>query len=213
MAGTAMPADLEFYFSFRSPYSYLAAMRIVQLADRLGLNLVLRPVLPMVTRGIPVPSRKLQYIIKDVARVARHDNVPFGPIRDPLGHGVERCLAVFYLARSKGTEREFMLAAMRAIWCRAADLTRNSTLRQVAAAAGLSAVEVAGAVESANWRAQVEANAAALAVLGMWGVPGLCLRGPDDKPVTVAWGQDRLWVIERAALGLDVAMPPPRLVQ
>ena len=213
MAGTAMPADLEFYFSFRSPYSYLAAMRVVQLADRLGLNLVLRPVLPMVTRGIPVPSRKLRYIIKDVARVARHDKVPFGPIRDPLGNGVERCLAVFHLARSQGTEREFMLAAMRAIWCEAADLTRNSTLRRVAAAAGLTAGEVerrrrVGQLASAG-RGQCRGACGA----GNVGCAGFVPARADDKPVTVAWGQDRLWVIERAALGLDVAMPPPRLVQ
>lgn len=213
MAGTALPMDLEFYFSFRSPYSYLAAIRIVELVDRLGLRLVLRPVMPMVTRGIPVPSRKLHYIIKDVARVARHRNVAFGPIRDPLGSGVERCLAVAHLAKGRSAEREFMLAAMRAIWCEAADLTRNSVLQRVAATAGLTAADVERATGSASWRAQVEANAASLAVLGLWGVPGLCLRGPDDKPVAVAWGQDRLWAIERAALGLDVAMPPPRLVQ
>ncbi|MDH3587937.1 MAG: DsbA family protein [Gammaproteobacteria bacterium] len=213
MTGSALPLDLEFYFSFRSPYSYLGAVRVVELADRLGLNLVLRPVLPMVTRGIPVPMRKLRYIARDVARTARHDGIPFGPLRDPLGKGVERCLAVFHLANANEIGRKFMLAAMRAIWCEAADLTRDSTLCRLGIAVGLSKTQVDEALVSGNWRAQVETNAAALAVLGLWGVPGMCLRGPDDRPVSVAWGQDRLWVIERAALGVDVAMPPPRLVQ
>lgn len=212
-AGIAHPLDLEFYFSFRSPYSYLGACRVVELADRLGLNLQLRPLLPMVMRGIPVPQRKLKYIITDVARIAAADNIPFGPVRDPLGRGVERCLAVFDAADRQGRGREFMLAAMRAIWCKAADLTRGRSLEKLAAAAGLDAAAVRQALRSNSWRARVEANAAALAVLGMWGVPGMCLRGPDDRAVTVAWGQDRLWVIERAALGIDVAMPPPRLVQ
>jgi len=212
-AGSAMPLDLEFYFSFRSPYSYLGASRVIELADRLGLNLVLRPLLPMVSRGIPVPSRKLRYIVRDAARVARHDKLPFGPLRDPLGKGVERCLAVFHWANSNGAGREFMLAAMRAIWSEAADLTRDSTMQQLGQHAGLTAAHVDQALHSGNWRAQVEANAAALAVLGLWGVPAMCLRGPDDKAVTAAWGQDRMWVIERAALGVDVAMPPPRLVE
>lgn len=211
--GSALPLDLEFYFSFRSPYSYLGALRVVALADRLGLNLVLRPVLPMVARGIPVPKRKLRYIIGDVARVARQEKLPFGPICDPLGKGVDNCLAIFHLAKSRGVEREFMLAAMQGIWTRAENLAKREQLQRVAAKAGLSVSDVDDAVSSGNWRAQVEANAASLAVLGMWGVPGMCLRGPDDKPVSIAWGQDRIWVIERAALGLDMAIPPPRLVQ
>ncbi|NNF61396.1 MAG: 2-hydroxychromene-2-carboxylate dehydrogenase [Gammaproteobacteria bacterium] len=212
-AGMAQALDLEFYFSFRSPYSWLGACRVVELADRLGLNLQLRPLLPMVMRGIPVPRRKLRYIITDVARIARRDNIPFGPVRDPLGKGVERALAVFDAANRRDRGRDFMLAAMRAIWCQAADLTSTRTLNRLAAVAGLDAAEVEQALQSNSWRAGVEANAAALAVLGIWGVPAMCLRDPDARAATIAWGQDRMWAIERAALGIDVAMPPPRLVQ
>ncbi|NNF67482.1 MAG: hypothetical protein HKM98_08235, partial [Gammaproteobacteria bacterium] len=59
LAGGSLPLDIEYFFSFRSPYAYIGAQRVTRLADRLGLNLVLRPVLPMVMRGTPVPTRKL----------------------------------------------------------------------------------------------------------------------------------------------------------
>ncbi len=212
-AGSALPLDLEFYFSFRSPYSYLGAIKAVALADRLGLNLQLRPLLPMVSRGIPVPGHKLRYIIRDVARIARAEGIAFGPIRDPLGKGVENCLALFHYAEERGAGREFLLAAMRAIWCEGADLRSRATLDRLGKRCGLGPAATEGALADKRWRARVEANAATLAVLGLWGVPGFCLRNVEGQPLSVAWGQDRLWAIERAALGVDVAMPPPRLVQ
>ena len=41
---------LEFFFSFRSPYSYLLLKRAYAIADSFGLELKIRPVLPMVKR-------------------------------------------------------------------------------------------------------------------------------------------------------------------
>lgn len=212
-AGSPLRQVLEFYFSFRSPYSYLAAAEVTALADRLGLELQLRPLLPMVTRGVPVPARKLHYILTDAARVARERGVRFRPLHDPLGAGVERCLAVLHAAHELGCARPFMLAAMRAIWAEGANLARDSDLGAVAASVGIPAQALDTALASNSWRAGVEANAAGLAVLGLWGVPSFCLRGADGRPAALAWGQDRLWAIERGALGIDVATPVPGLVQ
>ncbi len=206
-AGSPVTQTLELYFSFRSPYSYLAVHKAGLFADRLGLYLQLRPLLPMVNRGLAVPRSKLRYILTDAARVARAQGILFGPLRDPLGDAVETCLAVAVEAERAGRGREFTLAAMRAIWTRAANPGRRSVLLAVAAEAGVPADAVDRALASPQWRARAEANAAALAVLGLWGVPCLCLRGADERPVALAWGQDRFWAIERAAVGIDAAMP------
>lgn len=211
-AGSPVAQTLEMYYSFRSPYSYLAAEKVGVFADRLGLDLQLRPLLPMANRGIPVPRSKLRCIVTDAARVARSQGIAFGPLRDPLGPAVERCLALAVEAENTGRAREFMLAAMRAIWTRAADPGNSRVLAGIAAEAGLRGDAVTHALASHRWRARVEANAAALAVLGLWGVPCLCLRGADERPVAVAWGQDRFWAIERAAIGLDLALAAPGLV-
>ena len=61
---------LELFHSFRSPYSYLSLRRVYEIADAFGLELRLRPVLPMVMRGMLVPRPKLLYIAKDTAREA-----------------------------------------------------------------------------------------------------------------------------------------------
>ena len=47
-------APIEFFFSFRSPYSAIVAPRVFQLGKAAGVPVKLRYVLPMVMRGLPV---------------------------------------------------------------------------------------------------------------------------------------------------------------
>lgn len=81
---------IEFFHSFRSPYSYLALTRTFEIADAYGLRVKLRPVLPMVMRGMQVPRSKLLYIANDAYREASRRGVPFGKIADPVGVGAEQ---------------------------------------------------------------------------------------------------------------------------
>lgn len=194
-----MPAHerrLDFYFSFRSPYSYLALDRARALAEHYGLRLVMRPVLPMVMRGLPVPASKRLYILQDAAREARRLDIPFGRICDPLGAGVERCLAVWYLAASRQRGFEFIEAAARRIWSEGADMATEAPLLAAAREAGLSAADVRLALADDSWRARVERHRQALSEAGLWGVPAFILRRGEQRCST--WGQDRLWVIEDA---------------
>ena len=128
---------LELFVSFRSPYSYLVLERIYAIADAFGVTLKIRPVLPMVMRGMPMPRNKLLYIFSDASREARRLGIPFGKVVDPLGAGAERCMAAFQFACSEHREREFLLHAGRAIWARGIDLTTDEGLRKVTARAGL----------------------------------------------------------------------------
>ena len=106
-------SQIDFYFSFRSPYSYLATERVTELADKLGVDLNLKPVLPMVMRGLPVPRSKRMYIVLDAKRAATESGLPFGRICDPVGSGVERTIAV--LLRAEDNAVPFLLSAMRGI--------------------------------------------------------------------------------------------------
>lgn len=202
----SLGASLDFYFSFRSPYSYLALRRVRDLAEHYGLALELKPVLPMVMRGLPVPDIKRLYILQDAKREADRLDIPFGRICDPVGSGVENCLALCAYARAHGRELDldFAEAAAQAIWSEGADMTQNSVLQRVASAAGLKPGEVGDALDDTGWRRDAEHNRQALADAGLWGVPGLVLRQGKRK-LCVAWGQDRLWVIEDALNELALA--------
>jgi 2-hydroxychromene-2-carboxylate isomerase len=147
---------------------------------------VLKPVAPLVARGLPMPTVKRMYIVRDAKREADRLGIPFGELCDPLGAGVDHCLAVAQWADSRGAGLAFAKSAMRGIWAEARDMAAYVDLRHVIERAGLpweEAKQVLGKPESAKW---AQDNAADLAVIGLWGVPSF--RVGDF----VAWGQDRL---------------------
>ena len=55
-----------------------------------------------------VPLAKRLYIVKDCKREADRLEIPFGHICDPVGRGVERCLAVFAYAEREGKAYTFV---------------------------------------------------------------------------------------------------------
>jgi 2-hydroxychromene-2-carboxylate isomerase len=182
---------LELFHSFRSPYSYLCLRRVFAIADAFGLKLKMRPVLPMVMRGMQVPQSKLVYIAKDTGREARRLEVPFGNIFDPVGQGVERCLATFYYAQGERRERDFLLQAGEAIWARGIDVATDKGMRKVTGRCGLFWPDVLAAMDDGAWRAGVEENRESMMESGCWGVPTLRLGD------FVVWGQDRDWMLAR----------------
>jgi len=190
LAAQELP-PLELFHSFRSPYSYLALKRSFAIADAFGLKLDIRPVLPMVMRGLKVPRMKLLYIAKDTVREAERLGVLYGKMADPVGPGAERCLAVFQYAESEKKGRDFLLNAGAAIWSEAIDVATDTGMRKVTGRTGLFWPDVLAAMESDDWRAPTEANRESMMMSGSWGVPTLRLGGE------VFWGQDRDWMLVR----------------
>jgi 2-hydroxychromene-2-carboxylate isomerase len=188
-AGQAPP--IEMWFSFRSPYSWIAFPRVRQLAAHYGAPLILRPILPMVMRGLPVPPIKSFYIVRDTKREADRAGLPFGPLSDPVGPGAERALAVLHHVAPLGLGEAWAEAALRAAWCEAVPLADDEGLRGVARKAGVSDAQVAAALADESWRETAEANRAALFDAGLWGAPTYRVAGGPAH-----WGQDRLWALE-----------------
>lgn len=193
------PPGLEFWCSLRSPYTYLAVPRIRAWAETGRVELQLRPLLPMVMRGLPVPWVKRRYILRDAGREAEELGLPFGHIADPVGRPTERGLAVLYRVQStRGTLAAlvFMESFLRGVFAEGIDARTDAGLRTLAGRAGVDWPEVTAALNDDRWRAEVAANREALLAAGLWGVPSFRLAGHPAQ-----WGQDRLWVIERQLQG------------
>jgi 2-hydroxychromene-2-carboxylate isomerase len=190
---------VDFYFSFRSPYSYLAAPRAFALPERFDIELEYRGVIPMAMRGQAVPRAKSLHTLRDVDREAARLGMPFGRVHDPIGAGAIRCLVMAEHARDKGREGAFVLSASRGIWAEAMDVSRDRPLRTLCERAGLDWSECATALGDAELRARVDASTAALDELGHWGVPVFSFEGE------LFWGQDRIEDVETAlaAAGLE----------
>jgi 2-hydroxychromene-2-carboxylate isomerase len=176
------------WISYRSPYSYLALEQIEAVLAPYNVPLVLRQVQPMVTRGLAVPGVKRMYIVHDAKREADRLNIPFGELCDPLGTGVDNCLAIHHWAAKRSPEAvlAFAKSAMRAIWTEARDLAEYVDLKFVVERAGLPWEEAKASIGNPEAVKAATVNAADLAVVNLWGVPSF--RCGDF----VAWGQDRL---------------------
>lgn len=186
LALSEKPLTCEMWFSFRSPYSYIALEQIEATLAPYNVPLVLRPIYPMVMRGAQLPSVKRMYIVRDAKREADRQGIPFGEICDPIGPGVENCIALAHWAHQRGALMPLAKSIMRGIWTEARDMTEYVDLRHVVERAELpwtEARDALGTPEAAKW---AQANVADLAVIGLWGVPSF--RCGDF----VAWGQDRL---------------------
>ncbi len=183
---------IDFYFSFRSPYSAIVAPRVFELGRLAGAPVRLRYVLPMVMRGLPVPREKRMYISLDAAREAHLRHTPFGRLNDPVGRPVERGLSLMPLAERMGRGQAYVLSFMHGVWAEGIDAGSDRGLRRIAERAGLQWDEACAAMRESAWREAAEANRVEMLGLGLWGVPTFRVRD------TAVWGQDRLWAVQQA---------------
>jgi 2-hydroxychromene-2-carboxylate isomerase len=212
---TVLTADL--YFSFRSPYSYLAVGRYRALAEEFAVDIALRPVYPLAVRQSDFFERNhpnwLRYTMLDMFRVAQFEGIPFGPPRpDPIVQDfatrriadeqpyIERITRLGQAAARRGKGLAFAAEASRLIWGGAQGWHEGEHLAGAAERAALDLSElddeVAGDAEQLD--AEIAANQQALEDAGHWGVPTLVFEG---EPF---FGQDRIamahWRMEQKDL-------------
>ena len=183
------PNELEVFVSFRSPYSYLAIQQLRLIEASHDVSLKLRPVLPMVTRGLVVPRAKQFYIMRDTKRESERVGIPFGNFSDPLGDGVSRCFAVFVYAEERGKGLEFLESASKGIWNEAVEVSSDEGLMLVSERIGLTREDVNKALADDGWERIAESNRQAMVELGIWGVPSFKLGRH------AIWGHDRLSIL------------------
>ena len=128
----------EIYPSLRSPYTAVIFEKAVALARDTGVKCVLRPVLPMVMRGVPATMEKGWYIFSDAAREARALGLDYGPFYDPIGEPVRRAYSLYPWASQQGRGAEFLASFLRAAFYEGVNTDREAGLRRVVEQAGLA---------------------------------------------------------------------------
>ena len=187
---------LEYFPSVRSPYTQLSYDRVADLCRRYPVDLVVRPVLPMMMRGVKADRRKGQYILFDTRREAERLGVPFGNLWDPFGEPVRRAYSLFPWARERGRGFEYLREYSRAVWSERLDAWRPEGLQRIVERAGLPWAEARARLDTRDWETEVERNVQDMLAAGSWGVPTLRLPAARGEPEFTAWGQDRIWLVE-----------------
>ncbi len=213
-----MTRTFDFYFSFRSPYSYLAMPMIEQLQAQYDATANMRIVRPIAVR-IPGFFQKVNplwppYLMRDTWRIAEINGIPYRwPRPDPIVQDPEtrdvakdqpyimRISRLGALAAERGKGFEFARASSHLIWSGETDgWNEGDKLAACGNAAGLDggALERDAAAEAARLNAIIEANENAETDAGHWGVPLFVFEG---EPF---FGQDRidhlLWRMKQRGL-------------
>jgi 2-hydroxychromene-2-carboxylate isomerase len=188
---------LEVYPSLRSPYTSIVFDRAVKLARDTGVNLSVRPVLPMVMRGVPATREKGFYIFMDAAREAREAGVPYGNFYDPIGDPARHCYSLYPWAVEQGRGVELLSSFLSHAFAQGVNTNNDRGLRKVVEAAGLDWNEAQHHLGEAGWEDVLEKNRLAMYDAGLWGVPSLRLLDEQGNQILALWGQDRLWLFAR----------------
>lgn len=195
-------APLEFYFDFSSPYGYLAAERIDELAAKYGRKVKWRPVLLGVifkaTGAAPLTTVPLkgEYSKLDFMRSARFMGIPYNPpSRFPLPTQMAARAYYWLHDRDCAQARRFAKAVYRAFFVEDRDVSDPEVVLAIAAAVGAERAAVAEAVESPEIKERLKAEVAAALEKGVFGSPFILC---DGEPFM---GADRLPQLEARLAG------------
>ena len=212
-----MPLQADVYWSFRSPYSYLATRRYAQISEQYDVDITLSPVYPLAIRQPDFFERNhpnwLSYTMRDMVRVAQFHGIPFGaPNPDPIVQNIMtreiskeqpyifRLTRLGQAANRAGKGLAFADRVSRLIWGGIAGWHEGDHLANAAKEAGLDLAELDKEAEAdaETLDAEIADNQARLEAGGHWGVPTLVY---ESEPF---FGQDRiemaLWRMQQNGL-------------
>ena len=201
-----MTLAVEVFWSFRSPYSYLATPRLQEIAAGYDVDVQVRPVYPLAVRVEGFFKQKgprwAMYVVRDAFRAAQMLGMSFAPPRpDPIlmdmatgevakdQPHIRRLTHLGQAAAERGRGLPFIREVSHLIWSgETPGWNEGEHLAKAAVRAGLDLAELDRTVETEAERleAAIQANHARLEEVGHWGVPTMVF---DDEPF---FGQDRI---------------------
>jgi 2-hydroxychromene-2-carboxylate isomerase len=192
-----MTHQVEFFFDYGSPFSYLADTQLAALERRTGASVVYRPMLlgaVLKETGnaspITVPA-KGRYMGVELQRWARRYGVPFAANKFfPIN--TMRLMRGAVAAQHAECFAEYHRAIYPAFWVDSANLGEPEVIRAVLDKAGLNADLILARIEEPDVKEQLRLNTEEAVRRGVFGAPTFFV-GEE-----MFWGNDRLMFVEEA---------------
>jgi 2-hydroxychromene-2-carboxylate isomerase len=201
--------SIDLFWSFRSPYSYLATPRLVEMTREYDLAVNVRPVYPLAVRSgaffSQVSPLWVPYLMRDTMRIAEMLGLPYRwPRPDPVlvdpetragvanQPYIHRLTRLGCAAAEAGHGLSFLREVSHTIWSGTVDgWHEGDHLAKAASRAGLdlAALDAKIAADPDKYEAIIQENQKAHLAAGHWGVPTMAFEG---EPF---FGQDRLDVL------------------
>ncbi len=198
--------QIDFYFDFPSPYSYLASTQLPKLAGRFGVDIAYRPfrileAMKIVgNRPTTIESAaKGKYAGADLARWVRRYGIPFE--RNPHRRNFDFALLgqIVLAANEQGRGQDCVNAIFAAAWASTDDLGDSSVLAQKLDAAGFAGAKLIEQASNADYAAGLNDATASAAERGVFGAPTIFV-GEE-----MFFGNDRLDFVAEALAAANKA--------
>jgi 2-hydroxychromene-2-carboxylate isomerase len=193
-----MPAPIDFYFDFSSPYGYLASTKVDDLAAKHGREAAWHPILLGVvfktTGGAPLPSLPVKgpYSVRDFARSAKYHGVEFRlPEKFPVPTQAAARAVVWLQQTAPARAKEFAKACYRAYFVDGQDISAPDTVMAIGERLGITPDELSAAINDPGVKEQLKRENEAALAAGVFGSPFIVV---DGEPF---WGVDRLEQVDR----------------
>ena len=199
MTDTPRPAaPIDFYFDFSSPYGYLAAEKIDELAARDGRSVLWHPILLGVTFKatglvpLTVIPLKGAYSVHDIERSARYLDLPYThPSGFPLPTQHAARAFLWLNDRKPALARAFGLAVYRAYFVDDVNISDLGTVLNIAAGLGVDRDTLSGVLAGSEIKTRLAAEVDLAMARGVFGSPFIFVDGEGF------WGSDRLEQVDR----------------
>ena len=188
--------QLSYYPSLNSPYTYVSAKRVRELREDYPINLITKPVLPMLMRNMTIPAFKGKYIISDAAREGRKNDYAMGKIYSPIGKPARRAYSLFPIVDEAGKGFEYIDDLLYASFHEGINIGEEDYLKSLIDKLELDWSEIKRSLGTKQWKKVLDDNLKDMYEGNCWGVPSFKITDSDGSNPYYVWGQDRMWLLK-----------------
>ena len=188
--------NLTIYPSLNSPYTFICFPRVRNIIEKYPVNIITKPVLPMLMRGMHIPRYKGKYILSDAAREGRINNIFINKIYSPLGKPAELAYSLFPIINAHNKGFSYIEKLTIASFHNGINIGNKAFLKKIVRELDLSWNEIKNDLGKRKWKKVLDENLNEMYEGNCWGVPSFRITDEKHENPFYQWGQDRLWLIE-----------------
>ena len=188
--------NLTIYPSLNSPYTFICFPRVRNIIEKYPVNIITKPVLPMLMRGMHIPRYKGKYILSDAAREGRINNIYINKIYSPLGKPAELAYSLFPIINAHNKGFSYIEKLTIASFHNGVNIGNKAFLKKIVRELDLSWNEIKNDLGKRKWKKVLDENLNEMYEGNCWGVPSFRITDEKHENPFYQWGQDRLWLIE-----------------